>query len=180
MSLLASSCLVVGSPDFTDEPTKPVLVRTEPPTDKLICVKKTDNKFLDQSFKVFFESYDAGEDLTAALVKDYGVANLDEPYTRIQETSVTAGTGEVALSWPLGMEVAGTCHSITMLVVRHPYAKPPYNFCPTDDHYFSATWFVALADDNDVCDFSDCPSTVNNANPLSCPDSLKTPAGGAP
>ena len=182
VSLLASSCLVVGSPDFTDEPTKPVLTSTKPPTSQLLCLKKNNNQFDPQEFTIEFDSYDAGQDLRAALLFDYGVDHDGVPYGPfVPEGDVGAGVGEATLKWTIPLtEPVGTCHSLTMIVLRNRYGEAPYTWCPTDDQYVTATWFVALADDNEVCDFSDCPSKVNNPTPFYCPDSLKTPAGGAP
>jgi len=166
----STSCIVTGSPDFSDEePTVPLLSVVEPAATELLCVTRdTAPRF---SVNVYAED-GSGENLNqlnAVLLRDYGVPKdigLDNPrpyQEAIGNREIAAGklatARLVSRSWDtIEFVQPPSCHSITMLVVREPYGDDPYALCPLDDQYAMVTWYVGVrAADETTCDFSACP-----------------------
>ena len=164
---------MTGSPDYEEAtPTRPHLSVVEPAATELLRIEGPTGAFPVQQFSVQVVSEDADELLQAALLLDYGVGrevgeNDPQPYQRVEKEitipagALTDGPRLVTLTWlppPLATENQPECHSITLMVVRHPYNSSPYSWCPTDDQFATVTWFAALCTDTAACSFQSCPT----------------------
>lgn len=163
------SCIVTGSPDFSDDQTtKPILTVVQPQVTELLCVQGDNNVYPPQSFQVLVGSEDTEESpLTAVLLLDYGTpTNIGEDAPQpwrdvVSERGVPVGSlndepRTVSLTWLPDEGQSGSCHSLTMMVVRNRFRNPPYFHCPVDDQFATVTWYAALEQDG-TCDFSTCP-----------------------
>ncbi len=172
-----SSCIVTGSPDFSDEePNIPLLTVVEPAVTELLCV--TNDTAPRFTVNVLSEDGTGNneERLTAALLRNYGVpkeTGFDKPQPwqeaignrLVDPGHLSDGPRLVSRSWDttIGFVDTPSCHSITMMVVRRPYNQPPYSLCPSeganaDGQYAQVTWYVGVRSaDETTCDFSTCP-----------------------
>jgi hypothetical protein len=182
-----AGCLVTSEPTFTDPvPSKPIVVGTEPTPTELLRVSGPNNVFSNIPFTVEVTSEDgkgdSAEPLTAVLLIDYGIpTNVGEdeqqPYVDgYKEIEVGLGSFSdakprtVTLSWlpKLADPSVPECHSITMLVVRRHFNRPPFNYCPADnpatetrnegEEFGLVTWYVALCGSDILqCNLNACP-----------------------
>jgi hypothetical protein len=194
----ASSCIVTGSPDFSDEePNIPLLTVVEPAVTELLCVTND----TAPRFSVNLLSEDGTgnnvEPLAAVLLRNYGVpkeSGEDElqPYQEaignrlVDAGHLADGPRLVSRSWDttIGFVDTPSCHSITMMVVRRPSDVEPFLHCPRDEKFAQITWYVGVRSaDETTCDFSTCPIQGQDEFTY-CPNpaDLPPPAsdGGAP
>ncbi len=106
------------------------------------------------TFSVYLQSEDAGKDVKAVLLVDYGhMSKGGSPYSAgfpaktLPAGSWVDGPREVTAEWnPLGVQPG--CHTVT-LIVTHEFKETPADYwCPVDpDDFDMITWFVAVCDE---------------------------------
>lgn len=160
----SSACLVTGSPDFSPpERTRPQLIAVTPPTE-FIRPAFVDGAFQPETLEAAVLSEDAGDDLEAVLLVDYGyLAPGDIPWRdtapvdTIAPGTLSDGPRPVSVSWTPRSFIEPGCHTLTLLVTHQKRGTNPGFWCPADaDDYASLTWFVALCEDVGTCEYDDC------------------------
>jgi hypothetical protein len=187
------SCLVTGSPNYDEAvPSRPFVTVVAPPVTELLRIERVGGAFPVQQFSVHVTSEDAGEQLEAALLIDYGQPRDVgsevglQPYQEdwspqvIPEGSLSDEPRLVTLPWlpSLDNQNVPECHSVTMMVVRHPYGSSPYAWCPKDEQFATETWFLAVCDEPGSCNFESCPTRGDEIYAY-CPNPSDLPRAGA-
>jgi hypothetical protein len=177
---LTSAC-VLGEPDFTPPArTRPELIAFSHPTTELIKLVKPDASNFDPvEFVAVAFSEDAGDDLKAVLLENYGVPDpmaLGQPYERVadQQTVQPQAAGvakDVSLSWsPFIRNGTHDCKSVTMVLTHQLFDNAPYADCPADGNDAATlTWFVALCENLGDCTFEDCAAKEPEEGYCYCP-----------
>ncbi len=162
----ASACLVTGSPDFSPaERTRPQLIAVTPTTE-MLRPGYENGQFLPVPIAAEVLSEDAGDDLEAVLLVDYGymASENSPPWREAVPVDVTApgtlseGPRPVTGTWtPRKNVVEAGCHTLTLLVTHQKSGQNPGFWCPADpDDYDTLTWFVALCEDLATCNYGGC------------------------
>jgi hypothetical protein len=171
----ATSCLITESPSF--EPVKrsrPQLLESTTPTTQVFKVVRGDNSAFDPNPATFFAdviSEDAGDDLSAVLLIDYGVGDggeLSPPWKDVSVgDAVTPGTLQdgrrpISISWTRLLQRKPGCHTVTMLVTHQHRQQNPDFYCPKDpDDFDTLTWLAVICETSSGsepdCDLSNCP-----------------------
>lgn len=159
---------MTGEPDFTPAArSRPQLTPVEPVTTQLLQIVKTEGGFDDLDFLVKLRSEDAGDEVSAVLLINYGIpSNAGEPWEddtgrRIYPPGTLAdGPRDITLKWlpALSLNKTSDCKSVTMLVTHETVNQDPYRSCPKDLDADTATltWFVSMCEQPLGCTFADC------------------------
>ncbi len=168
--LTATNACVIGEPDFTPpERTRPQLIAVTPPTTELLRITPTSaNTFAPLNFTVQLVSEDAGDDVEAALLLNYGHPSTLIPGTPYENAvdnkewpagTLADGPRPLTLTWPVPQLIneSHICKSLTVIATHSLYGFTPYRDCPTDiADSDTLTWFVALCENLSDCSIDDC------------------------
>jgi hypothetical protein len=161
-----TSC-VLTEPDFREPTrTRPQVRAISPATTEIRPQSKSDSdSFNPVKFNLELRSEDAGQDVSAVLLRNYGRPSpVGSPYAQdVGATSIPAGTlsegwRPFTLQWlPTLVNDTHECHSITVLVTHERFGKQPYEECPKDlSDSATLTWFFPICDTLGDCDADDC------------------------
>lgn len=174
----APGCLITDVPEKgEDVSSPPQLINPEPPPGVHLLIPVPNNLATDQALSAEVLSEDAGADLRAVLLIDYGVEDPSGnpyrdgfPQTPIKASTIAAGPRKVSTIWrvepnslvdPSPGEITSVgCHTVTLLVT-HAFRENTVGYwCPRSNaDYASITWFAAVCADptSPFCTFDDCP-----------------------
>lgn len=180
-ALFAPACVVTGAPSYEPPTRRPPRLTEVTPTDEFITIT---NSNLTVQFQADLQSFDAGDDIQAVLLRNYGIPRDNQTFFRLEDVLPTVSPSNdaderrrltmVYDALPLTGALLHTCWRLTMVVSHELYTtefERALQHCPVDaDDVDRLTWYVMQCDVVENCDLADCEALRPEEGFLTCED----------